>query len=816
MQKDRIAIGFSNGLGNFVLMTAALKILRNRGHKNIDMITDISLIKNCPSTLSLANKLFDRVLCNYNPEDYDTLYWGDWSCPINMIDKKDAVPNKILWSDSKTPHSGMHEVQVYLDMIGATHFDFDGFSMPLAKEPDISHLERPIICFANASSVYGSRRGSKVGWYNGFFELSKALVQCGCSVVLLGSDKSEIPSKCYGTNFIGKLNILQTAKVINQCDLMVCTDTGLMHVADALKIPVILLSGPTPVTKSHPILSKFKVVRSYIPCAPCFQTGLWKTCESPSCMNSIKVEDVLKEIFNFEIWSKSKDELKLVRLGGRGDLLNTLPLLYALKRNGHSIKYYTMYPEIMENQPCVDEIVKISNIEEAYQDGAKNLSYLASDNKGSVCTPHVMSEYNETLDALDLNVPFIFTAREKIFIENLKKEKFICLSNEHSNWSPTKSVVDTVFYDIFDYLEKKNIKTYFIGSDKFGISIPSWIEDLRGKTSIRESMCYVAAAYSIISLPGFFACVARHTHTPILLLHSGHASPQMFRMPWGFHAEPEKVCDLMYCAKKTCNRSVIDCQPSIDNIVKILDNVFFPDLNIGYAMAFHNRINTTLETLKSFRDSKPIKGDFIILDDASLYKEDMQRFLASYKVEGINVTYSRSNFHSSKIAKDVNPWVTLANMRLSALLKKADYDFFVLLDDDCLFHPFWIQKAVAVYNEARKEKDFLSTITSFEVYPVYGNFESEETQTVYDTCFGQYRIKDGIGGINYIIPNSFMKTHGFFNLTKPGNGGDTKKAKELLSLGFHPISLVPSMIQHTGHWRSDLKRSRIGDISQSF
>ena len=292
MSHGQVAIGFSNCLGNFVLMTAALKLLRERSDDKIYLITDEDVMYKHASVKAMAEKLFDGIHTAYKKNAFDKVYVADWSCPDCLI-KAGIAKRGPVWWINHSPYAGMHEVQVYLNMIDATNSDFSGFLTPLSSRPIIKS-RKVKVALANSSSRVGSRKGGKTGWSD-FPKLSKMLLELGYEVILVGQG-TELDG-CDGINFVDKLNIFETSKVISQCDFMICVDTGLMHIADSLDIPIILLAGPTPMTKAHPLVSPYHVVRQFISCAPCYQSILWTTCNKTTCMNSITVEDVLKKVF---------------------------------------------------------------------------------------------------------------------------------------------------------------------------------------------------------------------------------------------------------------------------------------------------------------------------------------------------------------------------------------------------------------------------------------------------------------------------------------------------------------------------------------
>lgn len=333
MSNDKIAIQFSNCLGNFIIMTAALKILR-QSYDKIDFITDKKVLDDHPSVKAMAEVFFDDIKTKEPFEnEYSKVYTAAWSRPSWM-------PKLAFgW------RSGIPEVQVYLDMIQKSKDDFDGFLTKLADKPKLEGTRLRIV-LANSSVSKGSRKGNTTGW-NKFPQLSEVLINLGFDVILVG--QGDELKNCSGQNFVDKLDIFETSFVISQCDLMVCVDTGLMHLADSLKVPIVLLVGPTFVTKASPVISKYKVVRKFISCAPCYQTGLWNLCNSPKCMQMIEVEDVLSKIFSFNLRDAYYEKPKIVvkkSAINNGSIKIAIPYYTGCDRVEHAKKSW-LYPEVV-------------------------------------------------------------------------------------------------------------------------------------------------------------------------------------------------------------------------------------------------------------------------------------------------------------------------------------------------------------------------------------------------------------------------------------------------------------------------------------
>ncbi len=94
-------------------------------------------------------------------------------------------------------------------------------------------------------------------------------------------------------NLAGLTTIKQLASVISFCNLFVGNDTGPMHIAVAMGVPVVAIFGPADPSRTGPYGKKHKVVYKKLPCAPCFRHP---TCTDYKCMNIITVEDVLGRI----------------------------------------------------------------------------------------------------------------------------------------------------------------------------------------------------------------------------------------------------------------------------------------------------------------------------------------------------------------------------------------------------------------------------------------------------------------------------------------------------------------------------------------
>jgi heptosyltransferase I len=132
-----------------------------------------------------------------------------------------------------------------------------------------------------------------------FSRLISALTKEKASVVITGSPQDAEPVKeilrrvedpAAVLNLAGKTSLRELAAVFSLADLVLTPDTGPMHLAAAVKAPLIALFGPTAPWRTGPGGEKSLVIRKDLACSPCFK----KQCSTRECMDSITVEEVVK------------------------------------------------------------------------------------------------------------------------------------------------------------------------------------------------------------------------------------------------------------------------------------------------------------------------------------------------------------------------------------------------------------------------------------------------------------------------------------------------------------------------------------------
>ncbi len=94
---------------------------------------------------------------------------------------------------------------------------------------------------------------------------------------------------------VGKTDFHQLASLIRKCDVVVGNDSGIMHFAASLDVPVVAIFGPTDYRKTRPLSKHAKIVRKDLKCSPCYRNGRVK-CKKFDCFSLIDPGDVFMEI----------------------------------------------------------------------------------------------------------------------------------------------------------------------------------------------------------------------------------------------------------------------------------------------------------------------------------------------------------------------------------------------------------------------------------------------------------------------------------------------------------------------------------------
>lgn len=114
---------------------------------------------------------------------------------------------------------------------------------------------------------------------------------------LLRFDRSrmQVPGNVHSV--VGCLSLGDTVSLLASARAVVANDSGLGHVAGALGTPTILLFGPTPNSTLGVLPQNVTVLRSGLPCEPCWFGARFRACSHQiDCLRQLSIKSVIREI----------------------------------------------------------------------------------------------------------------------------------------------------------------------------------------------------------------------------------------------------------------------------------------------------------------------------------------------------------------------------------------------------------------------------------------------------------------------------------------------------------------------------------------
>lgn len=160
------------------------------------------------------------------------------------------------------------------------------------------NTERPAIAF-----MPGAEYGPAKQWpAQHFAQAARDLIARGHQIWILGSAKDRATSDVIAQNapgphlhnLCGQTQLADVVDLLALCKAAISNDSGLMHVAAALDVPLVALYGSSDPKHTPPLSPKAHVMYLGLECSPCFkrQCPLGHT----QCLNDIKPDQVLQAI----------------------------------------------------------------------------------------------------------------------------------------------------------------------------------------------------------------------------------------------------------------------------------------------------------------------------------------------------------------------------------------------------------------------------------------------------------------------------------------------------------------------------------------
>ena len=212
-----------------------------------------------------------------------------------------------LLSDIVPYEADIHEIDKNVKLLTPLGIASYGSTMELnVTDEDLATVERILLGQKvdlsrwTVAIHYGGASHFKRWGTERFVSLAEAITEGNSTNVLVFGGHHDGKTPGFETNpekgifLMPDMTICQMAATFRRCHLLVCNDSGPMHVGLAVGTPTVAIFGPTFPDRFGPKdLQKNRVVRPQISCSPCWHPDKAIGCLKSDCLISIEVERVL-------------------------------------------------------------------------------------------------------------------------------------------------------------------------------------------------------------------------------------------------------------------------------------------------------------------------------------------------------------------------------------------------------------------------------------------------------------------------------------------------------------------------------------------
>ncbi len=321
----RILIIQTAFIGDVILITPLIRSTKELyPQAEIDVLTlpsTASLLQNNPhvNRVYCYNKRqkgsFFKILRTLRERRYDMAISPHSSTRSHLLMYLAGVPHRLgfdrgaarilLTAKIKHPR-GIHKSQknlALLSLISKREFSHQTELFPSSR--DIEAVRNMLVPLRGKRLIVlapGSVWGTKCWPIEYYSQICVMLDELGFGLILSGSpaekDKcDQILEACPSAlSLCGKTDLLESAAAIAEAELIICNDSGALHIANAMKTPVVAFFGPTVLSIGYyPFREGDYVFETQLECRPCGSHGP-QVCPKKhhDCMRMIKPETVIE------------------------------------------------------------------------------------------------------------------------------------------------------------------------------------------------------------------------------------------------------------------------------------------------------------------------------------------------------------------------------------------------------------------------------------------------------------------------------------------------------------------------------------------
>jgi len=319
LQPFRILVRASNWLGDAVMNVPAVRAIKNgRPDVHLSILTPANLaplwklIDEVDEVVALPTKsvtLAQRTLRRHGPFDVAVLFPNSLRSALEVW--LAGIPQRVgyrghwrhwlvdqIVREPRAPGPPEHHARRFLRIAEDCGADITRAELPFAHQR--SNAQRQ----TSVGLCPGAEYGPAKRWLPERFAEAAAAIsaQAGVHWILFGTARDrtigdEI-AKALGnscTNRIGHTTLDQLIEELRQCRLLLSNDTGAMHLAALLGVPVVAVFGSTEPRLTGPLGSGHIILRHQVECSPCFL----RECPIDfRCMKAVSATEVVAAVMS--------------------------------------------------------------------------------------------------------------------------------------------------------------------------------------------------------------------------------------------------------------------------------------------------------------------------------------------------------------------------------------------------------------------------------------------------------------------------------------------------------------------------------------
>jgi len=168
----------------------------------------------------------------------------------------------------------LHQRYYYLDLVTALGGPSDASLPKLRKEPTTVTGSRGLVLAICPGAEYGPAKRWPV---ENFVAVARHFIATRkAKILLLGAAVDAPIAEEFSRqlpevdNLVGKTSLAEFMAALVSARLVLCNDSGAMHLASALGVPTLAVFGSTEPQLTGPMGARSRVLRHHVPCSPCF------------------------------------------------------------------------------------------------------------------------------------------------------------------------------------------------------------------------------------------------------------------------------------------------------------------------------------------------------------------------------------------------------------------------------------------------------------------------------------------------------------------------------------------------------------------